>query len=1356
MTETPDKSKPPKRRKLQAAIGAVLLLLFVAIALYLRSAQFHEWVRGRVVADLEQITGGRVEIRTFDWTLWNLDFAANDVTIHGREGPGETPYAHVDRLEFRAKVISLLSSAFGLRYLSIEHPVIHIIVYADGTTNQPAPKNAPVLSRPSVETLFKVRINQAEVRRGVLLLNDRVIPLDFTAEHVNAGMTFVRAARRYDGKLEFDNTVVQIGDLRALPLAGSLSVGLGEDMAELKSLQLQSVRSHINATGKVTNFTDPRVDLSYESVIDLVQFGATTHLSELRSGMLQLHGQGSWTYKTLTSTGQLQVRDLEWRQGAVVLRNINAGAQYSLDKDHLSIAKLFGVVLGGTARGDIDIWNWTSWGGFARQHNPAVGEQRGSARLIIDHVPVAQLAAVISSSDLPVAKLKPVGSASGTMDAKWIGLPSRSEVTIAFDLAPPLHPESDQLPLTGRVRGLYHSSSGTLDVAELNVATRGSRLSASGKLGPTSENLTLAFNTNDLGELQPALAALHGPSNIPVQIAGRGSFTGTITGKVKSSTVAGHVEIQDFSSVLPAALAKRAAQANPLLVSGTPSPSPNPQPVQVHWDLLKADITYSATELTVRNGLLRHGPSQAQFDVTAALFNGMLLDDSPVTAQIKIQHAELADLQALALSNYPVSGKLDLTVNINGSRLDPRGSGDLKLTDAQIYGEPFSVISAELLFGNREAQANSIVIRHGTGQVSGNAIYNLQTRGYVFNLLGTNFDLSKFKVIQRPKVSVAGALAFTAHGSGTFEKPSVNATLHVRSLTFNGERAGDVDADAVTVGRDLRLTAHSTYQNKAFNLDGTVEMRGDWPANIALRFAHLDIDPLIHAYINGRITGHSSIAGTIDFQGPLRRREQMHVAGNISEFAANIENIQIHNDGPLQFQVERQLLTLQHFRLVGDGTDVIVSGTAEMSGAGKLDIKSYGRANLTLLQSVNPDYTSDGIVTFRVDVGGVMSRPDLQGELTIANGGIAYADLPNGLSEINGTMVFNQDRLSVQTLTARTGGGLLKIGGYIGYGQGIDFNLTANGRDIRLRYPPGVSAMANVRLKLLGSLKNSTLSGDIVVTRFGVNPDFDFATYLARSKLQAPNPDQTSAMSNMHFDVHVTSSAQLQVQTSMAKLTGDVDLRLRGTPAHPVVLGRVDIAEGDIFFNATKYHLERGDITFTNPVAIEPVLDLEATARVRDYDLTISLHGPLDRPSINYRSEPPLPTGDIIALLALGRTREERLATAQPSFTDAASAAILGQAVNATVSNRVQKLFGVSRIKIDPQAGGLEGNPAARLTVEQQVNNNITLTYITNLAQSAQQVVQVEYNVNRNVSIIAIRDYNGVVGFDVRVRSRRK
>ena len=86
-------------------------------------------------------------------------------------------------------------------------------------------------------------------------------------------------------------------------------------------------------------------------------------------------------------------------------------------------------------------------------------------------------------------------------------------------------------------------------------------------------------------------------------------------------------------------------------------------------------------------------------------------------------------------------------------------------------------------------------------------------------------------------------------------------------------------------------------------------------------------------------------------------------------------------------------------------------------------------------------------------------------------------------------------------------------------------------------------------------------------------------------------------------------------------------------------------------------------------------------------------------------------------------------------------------------------MFGASRIKIDHQGLATETSPTQTgpaVTIEEQVKNNLTLTYTTSVSQASQQIIQAEYNLTRNVSIVALRDQNGVVSFDVRMRRRKK
>jgi translocation and assembly module TamB len=108
----------------------------------------------------------------------------------------------------------------------------------------------------------------------------------------------------------------------------------------------------------------------------------------------------------------------------------------------------------------------------------------------------------------------------------------------------------------------------------------------------------------------------------------------------------------------------------------------------------------------------------------------------------------------------------------------------------------------------------------------------------------------------------------------------------------------------------------------------------------------------------------------------------------------------------------------------------------------------------------------------------------------------------------------------------------------------------------------------------------------------------------------------------------------------------------------------------------------------------------------------------------------------------------------QNQGTNSTTNALLGGALNATVSNRVQKLFGVGSVKIDPTFVGTLGNSSARVTVEQQVAKNVTLTYATNVNSTAQQLIQADIDLTRDVSLVAVRDETGVFSMVVKIHRR--
>jgi translocation and assembly module TamB len=1338
-------AKKRKLLRLLGLMGVFTVLILIGLLFYLNSDSFRETVRQRVIAELRQMTGGKVEVESFDWSLSTLHFEARNVTIHGREAAGDVPYAHADRIGVDIKVVSFFSRKISLEKAAIDRLTLHLLVYPDGSTNQPAPQPAGPASELPSQGLFDLAVKQIAVHQGTLILDQETIPFDLDGKDVSAGMNYISGQKAYDGHLDFAPLTISYQNAAPMRAEVHASFLMRDGETEIKSLKLSSGNSRVEASGTVRNYKNPEVALQYQASIDLSEVGREAKQAQLRSGRIELKGASVYQNKRYSSQGNLNFHDLQWHDASVRISGVEGSSPYSATPERIIFSRLIAHAFGGSVQGDVQIANWAV---------PASGNKaaplRGTARLHLNGVQISRIAAAVSTAKMPLDKIELAGNVSGDINSSWTGSLKNAVSVVKVDVSPPAVVTPKEVPVTASLQATYRGDVRTLDVAGLTLATRAIRVSATGALGSDKAQARVSLNATDLRELQPALDALDPGTRIPVLLEGRSSFNGVVFGRLDALSARGHLELERFDTEFHLARQPKGQHV---------------KPPRIHWDALSGDLAYAPSSVSLQRGTLLRGTAQLGFSASATLRQGDFDEStSQLNVTLHIQNENVEDMQSLAGTKYPITGVANADLQATGTLRNLRGGGKLQIAKLIAYGEPFKSFSSDLRFNGTEAQLENILLAHNGARLTGSVAYDMESRVYRFDVSGAKIELANLHRFDLPRLSVQGQAGFHLTGSGTESSPVINGQVDLRNIVLNRETVGSMTVGVETRGEELGLRGRSNFENAELNVDGTVHLRDDWPGQITLKFSHLDFDPLIRAYFQGQITGHSSIAGSVDIRGPMKGPRRLVISGNVSQLSADVENVKLQNDGPIHFGLENEALKVDEFRLTGTETDLSAKGTVQLTGDHMLDLSSRGRFNLKLLQVFNPNLVANGPATFTVNIVGASARPQLSGRLELTDASVSFVDLPNGLSQINGTLVFAQDRMQIEKLTAHTGGGALDVGGFLAYRNGLYFDLTGTGHDVRLRYPPGVSSSADATLRYTGSARSSLLSGDIVVTRFGMNPHFDFANYLAQSKKAPMISTLNPFLDNMRLDLHITSTPELRVETSLAKLSGDLDLHVRGTAARPAIVGRVNIAEGDIFFNGTKYRLERGDITFSNPLTIEPVVNLDMSARVQGYDVTIGLHGQAvggKGLSMTYRSDPPLSNSDIIALLAFGRTRGQGVYTAsQPgaSTNDTASAsnAILGEALNATFTDRVQRLFGASRVKIDPQFIGSENNPSARVTIEQQISNDITFTYVTSLTQSAETVIQVEYNIDKNISIVAVRDQNGVLGFDIHIRRRKK
>jgi translocation and assembly module TamB len=575
----------------------------------------------------------------------------------------------------------------------------------------------------------------------------------------------------------------------------------------------------------------------------------------------------------------------------------------------------------------------------------------------------------------------------------------------------------------------------------------------------------------------------------------------------------------------------------------------------------------------------------------------------------------------------------------------------------------------------------------------------------------------------------------------------------------------------------LRARLESDLANSAIRGDGEWRLEGDYPGSATVAFSSLDFARLRDWMPPSVASAASRFAGSAEGQlridGPALEPQLMKAELRISKFAigpapdAGVPTAAatFHNNGPLVVTMANSVITVESVRLAGRSSDFGVTGKLLFDRKSALDLRVSGRVDLAILRDFSHDLNSSGTLTADATVRGPLDAPQVNGRMEIHDAAMDLAGLPNGLSKASGVVLFTGDRATIQSLSGETGGGKIEISGFAGYGGGpIIFRLHAQATQVRVRYPEGVSTIADASLNLTGTSDRSMLAGTITVRRAGFNPESDVGSLLAQSAEPVRTPSaRTGFLGGLNFDVQISTSFDTQFETSLTEnLQAEANLRLRGTASNPALLGRINITQGQMVFFGTKFTINQGSIAFYNPLRVEPVLDVDLETKARGIDVMLTVSGPLDKLNLTPRSDPPLQFNEIVALLATGRnpTSDPALLAAQStspqSWQQIGASAMLGQAISSPVAGRLQRFFGVSNLRVDPTLPGVETNPQARLTLEQQVTPDLTFTYITNVTTSNPQVVRVEWSFSRQWSAVVLREENGLLGLDFFYKRRFK
>ncbi|HML15587.1 MAG TPA: translocation/assembly module TamB domain-containing protein [Bryobacteraceae bacterium] len=1325
---------------LRAAVAVVIVLAAAALSLVMvvRSGWFQERVRERIIAALEDATGGRVEIGGFHFDWEHLTATVAPLVLHGTERAGEPPLASVRSITVRLRIISMLERRVDLASLRLDQPLVRIAFYPDGSTNFPTPR----IRKPRLwsEDLVNLAVRRYEVVDGVFEDDDRQIPVNLRGEDLRVVMNYDAHGAKYQGQLASRRFRIVPGRIPPIEVDASADFVLYKSRLEIPSLRVATRKSRADLTGTLSNLRSPRGTFALKAAIDAGEAAGLFDLPIARTGAAAFDGQLSVAFQVpfeFTASGFVNAHALAYSYERLKIEGVDVRAGVRMNLDSLKLDSIVLTAPEFAARGDAVFAPWRHFHFDGSIEGLGI---RRAAEVITDR-PVPWSGTIAGGFSVNAEVGQPAGNLSASLT---------------------ITPGGGGEPLGGAVQFSYDQASDQLQLESAHVATPATELDVAGIVG---NELSLRARSTNLDDVIPALAVMGmaAPKELPVKLVnGNAGVNGTVSGPLNDPQFSGEASLTNAS------------------VGG-------------HFiERTVAQVQANRRSVQLRGWTASRGATQLDGSAAIAAANGDF-SNGTVDANLNLRNAQLADVAKETGANLSISGVATARMHLFGAIRQPQAEVAVEIEQPAGFGERLDRLHANLQYsaelirvtGGQADAASGKILFEGAYQHRAN---DWNTGELQYNVAAQNIAIAQIEHVAKLQPGLEGRLDAKMNGGagvakGGINLRSVNGEASLHKLVWDGQAPADIALTAETRGADLTVHSSAKVRDLSIEADGQWKLEGDDPGSATVRLARASLASVNSVVLAGGPLEKSvpPFEGFIDGAGAavsvaLRKPQDFRAEVTIPTVQLNpkanqtlrvgveLQDVVLTNMQPVVIAVSADEARIRSAQFSARDTRIEVSGGVPFHGNTGADLNVRGSVNLIILQLLNPDLAARGNATVQAAIRGSLKDPRVNGRLVLNNASLYLGDLPNGVDNANGAFLFDRNRATIERLTAETGGGTVRFTGFIGFGSTLVYRLQAVAEKVRVRYPEDVSVTFNATLALNGTSDSSTVSGLLTVNRASFTARADLAQIFAAAARPIPAPSGPSGyIRGMQFDVRVESGPNFGLETSLTRnLQGSIDLRLRGTPLRPALVGSVSINEGEVQIFGNRYTVDRCDVRFINPVKIDPIVDMDLETRARGVTVNVAISGTTQKLNVNYSSDPPMQPRDIIALLAVGRTPTETgsLSAEQSSSSstslEEAGGGLLGQAITAQLSSRFQRFFGASRVRIDPTLTGVDYGTQARLTVEQQVSTAVTLTYITNLNRTEEQIVQIQWDFSPRWSAIAVRDANGLFGIDVQYRKRFK
>lgn len=847
-----------------------------------------------------------------------------------------------------------------------------------------------------------------------------------------------------------------------------------------------------------------------------------------------------------------------------------------------------------------------------------------------------------------------------------------------------------------RLRLVSRGNSLSLDRSRLKLA-KGGQIQFEGAVYWEEEvpSLDLTVSTEDLS-VQEVASLL--PFKVPVELQGKVDTEAKVTGSMFQPELHGKLTAEKMR--LAGRLVDRVA---------------------ADWSWKQGVFSLQEAELRQGGGLVR--------------LSGDFGSDHRLNLAVVAEAFPLEALE-LKLGGVPIQGKVGLSGVVQGDFAHPVVRGQVVGETVNLAGIVIRRIEGGITWQDQRLEFLDIIADRVEQRVRLNGCLDLAGEPEMdleLNLEATRLSELLLIVGFRPQIPTDGIITGRLQLAGPVSEPRIRILANLDRGYIDGYQKLQGQLEVEICGQVTTI-----HRIKFTDGEGTLAINGkyspgrDFALNLAVRnFSLQPLGEILHQPLQGRLdftagitAGKKGLSGQL--AGKLRAGKwggielaQTKLKGNIrdgmlyAELAQEELNLSLRGRGPIKAE------WLGFIRLPADGPhqEAPIHWKLVMHelSAGVLG-KFFPGAKI-----------SGGTVKAEAEVKGTWEKPILAGEMHIKQLYGEFQGLPERFQDLNAEVTLSSKKLEVRQLTSKYGKGTVYATGTIamnGFSFGeMDLILQAR----RFHYASSAfEGFVDCHLLLGGTMAKPVLSGEAVIN--------DSRVSIVRAKGE-------SAF-NPRLDLQVrTGSNNYFRQFGVANVLAEGELRITGNMKKPVLEGTLTSHRGTLSLYGNKFRLTQAKADFSRKNGYLPELYAEATTRVPDAEIFLTISGwtgePLD---LRFRSVPEKSYEEIISMLHWSE------------MTDGNSLSLLQGNMNTVIDSLFGSVLERFRTGLGMDYLTLEQDMMMgpfRLNVGKSVSDDLYILYSRTLDESQEDVWSLEYYLMPGISLLS--DYSEEEGTKIQL-----